>query len=908
VAASVVHLQGTDDWIALGVCDSAVEGWTGLLTREIKAGIGRWPFVPDILQRGPILFMLCIAAGAGAGMMLFESMVVHSEEASTALHQLESSFVQVAGKGTCEDGGTCDANTPRGTGIAAIHAIAAVWATFWHRLCRAFVPLAMSGAALGAALAGAILSTCRIGKCSMRSRVAKSLDVPRDLCVLQTVRRASKNGSSSVITITEASFESVRCPAMRSFVRACNGPGAGFQLESISCNGWPASRVTMVADFDPSDVNRAASQALCLDRLSALVSLASFISGNVESWSERVLLRSGLGSDGDPLGGGSGGSGGGGSGKETGRRHLQVVGAQKAPEAIDIYEEEEEGNDANAMVVVRERIVTQSSSPIAPEENMREGAEVMRYQRCWDRRRGCSSWVLLPPASSYSSNFHEVPTSVHYPWLRVLEDARQERKMQNKSMQWYVRKRDILLQEEYDENLRGVDLDRRGSGRSSHQGYRAYVDPLGFIHERDEDDFEESLTRKLNFGQLPHRKWDPYAWMGGLTRVPTGGLKGTAPTSLGASIKGMFRRPIGDIFGDFVSSSSTTVSEAVLPPEPCSRLERFARSWVYAPQFLPQAATATDPVKRFELVMAFAVAGLHFGAMPTRPFEPLLGETLQAALSDGSQIYCEQVSSLPSMFAFEVVSKAMKISNRKQSRAKNLRKNRRRRRRKKKKKDASERLVSSNISGKREPSKVGRVHTISLVEDVQSAHEYLEDESESDLGSDDSGYTSSAASNGQQSDEEEYSDEGDGGLNAVVNNYKPESDGEGSAESSSDSDNYDADSLYLSQGELRRLRRRKAQRREARKEARRLRAEREAWTISGQLENEMQYTLKSWNTLQKGTIRVSFHDGFVDYTMPHVQVSFVDVVVVVVGWGWGFCFFGVFPPYSGLLLPWGGTL
>jgi hypothetical protein len=246
--------------------------------------------------------------------------------------------------------------------------------------------------------------------------------------------------------------------------------------------------------------------------------------------------------------------------------------------------------------------------------------------------------------------------------------------MQNKSMQWYVRKRDLLLQEEYDENVRGVDMDQRGSGKLSNQGFRKYVDPLGFIHEGDEDDLEESLTRQLNFGQLPLRKWDPYAWMGGLTRVPTGGLKGTAPTSLGASIKGMFRRPIGDIFGDFVSSSSTTVSEAVLPPEPCSRLERFARSWVYAPKFLSQAASATDPVKRFELVMAFAVAGLHFGAMPTRPFEPLLGETLQAALSDGSQIYCEQLSSLPSMFAFEVVSKAMKKFREKPGRRRNLQK------------------------------------------------------------------------------------------------------------------------------------------------------------------------------------------------------------------------------------------
>ena len=61
--------------------------------------------------------------------------------------------------------------------------------------------------------------------------------------------------------------------------------------------------------------------------------------------------------------------------------------------------------------------------------------------------------------------------------------------------------------------------------------------------------------------------------------------------------------------------------------------------------------------------MAFAVAGLHFGAKPTRPFEPLLGETLQAALYDGSQIYCEQISSTPLISAFELLSPGKSKAN-----------------------------------------------------------------------------------------------------------------------------------------------------------------------------------------------------------------------------------------------------
>ena len=134
-----------------------------------------------------------------------------------------------------------------------------------------------------------------------------------------------------------------------------------------------------------------------------------------------------------------------------------------------------------------------------------------------------------------------------------------------------------------------------------------------------------------------------------------------------------------------------------------------------------------------------------------------------------------------------------------------------------------------------------------------------------------SSYMSSATSNGEFSDEE--LDEQVGVINSVHEELQTKSDSEGSAGSTSASDCDDADSLYLNNSEKRRIRQMRNLKREARKEARRLRAEREAWTISGQLENEMQYTLKSWNTLQKGTIRVSFHDGFVDYTMPQVQVS-----------------------------------
>ncbi|KAG2433146.1 hypothetical protein HYH02_012847 [Chlamydomonas schloesseri] len=88
--------------------------------------------------------------------------------------------------------------------------------------------------------------------------------------------------------------------------------------------------------------------------------------------------------------------------------------------------------------------------------------------------------------------------------------------------------------------------------------------------------------------------------------------------------------------------------------EPRSYLEKLADVWVY-PRYLTAAAQATDPVERMKLVTTWFIAGLHHAfANWRKPFNPILGETWQAALSDGTTMFMEQISHHPPVSAFHM--------------------------------------------------------------------------------------------------------------------------------------------------------------------------------------------------------------------------------------------------------------
>jgi len=83
-----------------------------------------------------------------------------------------------------------------------------------------------------------------------------------------------------------------------------------------------------------------------------------------------------------------------------------------------------------------------------------------------------------------------------------------------------------------------------------------------------------------------------------------------------------------------------------------SLLQRMCKMFGYAPEFLNKAAEATSPIERVKQVCAFAVSMIHLSIEQKKPFNPILGETLQGYIGDWP-VYAEQTSHHPPVGSFQ---------------------------------------------------------------------------------------------------------------------------------------------------------------------------------------------------------------------------------------------------------------
>ena len=116
-----------------------------------------------------------------------------------------------------------------------------------------------------------------------------------------------------------------------------------------------------------------------------------------------------------------------------------------------------------------------------------------------------------------------------------------------------------------------------------------------------------------------------------------------------------FVRQLGKNF--FMGKDLVSVSMPVSLFEPRSFLQRITDNWCYLPIFLDRAASESDPLERFKLVITFAVAGLHCTCIDKKPFNPILGETYEAKYEDGTEVYCEQTCHHPPVSHWQVIGK-----------------------------------------------------------------------------------------------------------------------------------------------------------------------------------------------------------------------------------------------------------
>mmetsp|Transcript_17499 Transcript_17499/g.27083 ORF Transcript_17499/g.27083 Transcript_17499/m.27083 type:complete len:430 (+) Transcript_17499:328-1617(+) len=91
--------------------------------------------------------------------------------------------------------------------------------------------------------------------------------------------------------------------------------------------------------------------------------------------------------------------------------------------------------------------------------------------------------------------------------------------------------------------------------------------------------------------------------------------------------------------------------------QPRTILEICAEQSRFFHEFLPRAAGLTDPVERLKTVSACFIAGMSLTSNNfLKPLNPILGETLQCELGDGSRLYMEQSCHHPPVSAFLVES------------------------------------------------------------------------------------------------------------------------------------------------------------------------------------------------------------------------------------------------------------
>jgi len=112
---------------------------------------------------------------------------------------------------------------------------------------------------------------------------------------------------------------------------------------------------------------------------------------------------------------------------------------------------------------------------------------------------------------------------------------------------------------------------------------------------------------------------------------------------------------IATMIGQLISTMCLSkISMPVRIFEARTTLERIADLWRCAPIYLSEAARTVDKVERMKKVITFSVSTIYTSMKQLKPFNPLIGETLEARLADGTEIFLEHTSHHPPISNFFV--------------------------------------------------------------------------------------------------------------------------------------------------------------------------------------------------------------------------------------------------------------
>lgn len=191
---------------------------------------------------------------------------------------------------------------------------------------------------------------------------------------------------------------------------------------------------------------------------------------------------------------------------------------------------------------------------------------------------------------------------------------------------------------------------------------RESVDGDSPSHDHGDQDILHDDGSKLDLSSPAEVDFHPSAYLLGMEKLPTGVLKLT-DKEVARKQSGVLKEVIKSAGAKILEGKSTvSLSLPVRIFETRTNLERIVDLFLYAPTFLNAAAEQQNPVERLKFVIAFAVAGIHHGIGQLKPFNPILGETYQAQLNDGTEVACEHTSHHPPISNYQLVGKNYTIT------------------------------------------------------------------------------------------------------------------------------------------------------------------------------------------------------------------------------------------------------
>ncbi|CAI5730024.1 unnamed protein product [Hyaloperonospora brassicae] len=303
-------------------------------------------------------------------------------------------------------------------------------------------------------------------------------------------------------------------------------------------------------------------------------------------------------------------------------RHMRE---SAAPESHDSSEDKSVDEMGRSVVLILEKSVVNELKPVTP-------GTVRAYV-------GLSGWLLEPVASGRA-------TLVTY-----ITDLDMQGWLSPSTRQSFLLSRldcvSVLSEYVNQAQLCGSELGFGGGLDEDGDGDGEYDPRSGGYEETSEGSVGDAADSESS------AIFHPKTYMRGMMPLPSGGLKlidKEVAKKQGGVVKDVIKSAGAKILE---GKSAVSLSLPVRIFEPRTNLERVCDLMLYAPTFLNVAYAQTDPLERFKYVMAFAVAGLHHSVGQLKPFNPILGETFQSTLNDGTDVSCEHTSHHPPISNFQ---------------------------------------------------------------------------------------------------------------------------------------------------------------------------------------------------------------------------------------------------------------